>query len=154
MLWAHQGAKRACWSVQRGIWHLTESRSVLDHADPMLQKNSMGNKQHCYIWVTNGPPAQKVKNRYHEVHNHKLYNPSLRWTQAKTSPNEVTWNLRASVYLFILFWLSTTAVELKPKGPKSCRVLDAVWLEGRSPMLCQGFCYSCRFTFIASLKYL
>lgn len=118
----------------------------------MLQKNCMGNRQHCYIWVTNGPPAENVKNRYHEEHNHKLYNPSLRWTQAKTHPNEVTWNLRASVYLFILLWLSTTAVELKPTGPKSCRVLDAVWLEGPISNAVSGLFLQLSFHFYSFLE--
>lgn len=59
MLWAHQGAKRACWSAQRGVRHLTQSRGVLDHADPMLQKNRMGNRQHRCIWVTNRAFQQK-----------------------------------------------------------------------------------------------
>ncbi len=154
MLWAHQGAKRACWSAQRGVRHLTQSRGILDHADPMLQKNRMGNRQHRYIWVTNR--AFQQKNRRTGIMRKTGYR-ILVFTECKQK-HILTKSCETleqhAAYLFILLWLSPTAVELKPKGPNSCRVSDAVWLEGRSPMLCQGFCSSCRFTFIASLKYL
>lgn len=121
----------------------------------MLQKNRMGNRQHRCIWVTN--MALQQKNRRTGITRSTITGYTiLVFTESKqkhilTKSHET---LERAAYLFILLWLLPTAVELKPKGLNSCWVSDAVWLEGRSPMLCQGFCSSCRFAFIASLKYL